>query len=220
MLYKLISFVICPYVQRAAITLKFKEIPFEIEYIDLKNKPEWFLKISPAGKVPILIINNEDVIFESPVINELIDELNLPATLSIKPIIKAKERAWIIFADSLFSDLFNGLRSNGHEKYFEDLMDKFEKLENVISDKGFFKEEGFSIIDSAYAPIFFRMQYIEQLAYHPKLMKLKKVSKWYGNLLAQKYVKHSVRDDFEKQFKDYISQANSNIRLIGNAHNI
>src|SRR3954471_2724596 len=102
MQFKLVSFPICPYVQRAVITLKFKKVPFEIEYIDLKNKPEWFLKLSPLGKVPILIIDNgKEVIFESTVINELLDEVTPPATLSKDPVIKAKERAWIIFADTL-----------------------------------------------------------------------------------------------------------------------
>lgn len=42
--FKLISFQLCPFVQRSIITLNEKGIPFDIEYIDLSNKPEWFLK--------------------------------------------------------------------------------------------------------------------------------------------------------------------------------
>ena len=39
-MYKLVSFDVCPYVQRSVITLQEKGVPYEIEYIDLNNKPE------------------------------------------------------------------------------------------------------------------------------------------------------------------------------------
>jgi glutathione S-transferase len=214
--FKLVSFVICPYVQRAIITLKFKNVLFDIEYIDLKNKPEWFIKLSPLGKVPILIIDNSKVIFESTVINELLDELNPPITLSADPIEKAHERAWIIFSDTLLSDLHQGLASEG-TKYFDRLISKLEILENIISDKGYFKASGFSIVDSAYAPIFFRMQYIGQLSNHPQLRNLPKVYKWYNNLLKQDFIKDSINSDFEMTFKQYVLSRNPELEFIHNS---
>ena len=36
------------------IVLRAKGVKFEVTYVDLRNKPEWFLKISPHGKVPVL----------------------------------------------------------------------------------------------------------------------------------------------------------------------
>lgn len=65
----LISFKLCPYVQRSVINLLEKKVDYEIKYIDLANKPEWFLKISPFRRVPVLVVG-EDVLFESAVINE------------------------------------------------------------------------------------------------------------------------------------------------------
>ncbi len=61
---KLISHKLCPYVQRAVISLKEKGVPFERIDIDLDNKPDWFLKISPLGKVPVLQVGDK-VVFES-----------------------------------------------------------------------------------------------------------------------------------------------------------
>ncbi|MEP0935594.1 glutathione S-transferase N-terminal domain-containing protein [Leptolyngbya sp. NM2-A1] len=55
---KVISHTLCPYVQRSIITLLEKQIPHEREYIDLSNKPDWFLKISPLGRVPILLVGH------------------------------------------------------------------------------------------------------------------------------------------------------------------
>src|SRR5215475_5305275 len=74
---KLISHKLCPYVQRAVIALTEKGVPFERIDIDLANKPEWFLKISPLGKVPVLVVATEKgevALFESNVICEYIEE--------------------------------------------------------------------------------------------------------------------------------------------------
>ena len=70
---KLISHKLCPYVQRAVIALSEKGVPFERIDIDLANKPDWFLKISPLGKVPVLVVTTdagEVALFESNVICE------------------------------------------------------------------------------------------------------------------------------------------------------
>src|SRR3989440_12516054 len=73
----LISHKLCPYVQRAVIALTEKGVPFERIDIDLANKPDWFLKVSPLGKVPVLVVthdNHEVALFESNVICEFIED--------------------------------------------------------------------------------------------------------------------------------------------------
>ena len=71
----LISHHLCPYVQRAAIALNEKGVEFERKNIDLNNKPDWFLKLSPLGKVPILVVDDETVLFESSVIAQYVNEI-------------------------------------------------------------------------------------------------------------------------------------------------
>ena len=56
----LVSHLLCPYVQRAAIALREKDVPFERVVIDLANKPDWFVAISPLGKVPLLRVPRPD----------------------------------------------------------------------------------------------------------------------------------------------------------------
>jgi glutathione S-transferase len=70
---KLISHKLCPYVQRAVIALTEKCVPFERIDVDLANKPEWFLAISPLGQTPVLQVG-EIPIFESAVILEYLEE--------------------------------------------------------------------------------------------------------------------------------------------------
>ena len=60
---KLVSFKLWPYVQRSVVTLNHLQVPYEIEYIDLANKPDWFLEISPLGKVPVVQVNDGISIF-------------------------------------------------------------------------------------------------------------------------------------------------------------
>src|SRR5689334_15487891 len=68
----LVSHPLCPYVQRAAIVLLEKGVPFERRDVDLARKPAWFLDISPLGKTPVLLAGGE-AIFESAVICEYLD---------------------------------------------------------------------------------------------------------------------------------------------------
>src|SRR6185437_9769559 len=94
---KLISHKLCPYVQRAVIALTEKGVAFERIDIDLANKPEWFLKISPLGKVPVLVVTTEKsavAIFESNVICEYIEETQGGPNLHPKePLTRAEHRA-------------------------------------------------------------------------------------------------------------------------------
>ena len=71
---KLVSHHLCPYVQRAAIALAEKGVPFTRENIDLANRPDWFKAISPTGKVPLLIVDGRHVLFESAAICDYLDE--------------------------------------------------------------------------------------------------------------------------------------------------
>jgi len=73
----LISHALCPYVQRAAIVLAEKGAAFERRDVDLANKPDWFLGISPLGKTPVLLVGKQPV-FESAVICEYLDETVAP----------------------------------------------------------------------------------------------------------------------------------------------
>ncbi|MES9918471.1 MAG: glutathione S-transferase N-terminal domain-containing protein, partial [Candidatus Thiodiazotropha sp. 4PDIV1] len=70
---KLVSFVLCPFVQRSVILLREKQIDFDLEYISLDEPPEWFLRLSPTGKVPLMLVN-DSVLFESSVILDFLDE--------------------------------------------------------------------------------------------------------------------------------------------------
>ena len=53
--FRLISFKLCPFVQRSVIVLKEKKIPFEIDYIDLKLTV-WVVLASSVARTQIKIL--------------------------------------------------------------------------------------------------------------------------------------------------------------------
>ena len=78
------------------IVLRVKNVEFEVTYIDLRNKPDWFLEISPHGKVPVLKVD-DDILFESNAIAEYLEETNEPRLHPADPIKRARNLALIPF---------------------------------------------------------------------------------------------------------------------------
>ena len=101
----LISHDLCPYVQRAVIALTEKGVAFDRIYIDLADKPDWFLAISPLGKVPLLKVG-DDVIFESAVILEYLEETQPHPLHPADPLARARHRAMIEFGSAILSDIW------------------------------------------------------------------------------------------------------------------
>src|SRR5437868_10691235 len=159
--YKLISFKLCPYVQRAAIVLAEKSVPFERIDIDLANKPDWFLKLSPLGKVPVLVVatnKGEVALFESNVICEYIVETQGGVALHpADALTRAEHRAWMEFGSAILGDLW-GLETTTDPATFEGkrqaLVAKFARVEGALSAGPFFAGDAFSLVDAVFAPVF------------------------------------------------------------------
>ena len=152
----LISYKTCPFVQRAVITLKHKNIDFDITYIDLADPPGWFLELSPLAKVPVLKVDDE-VLFESAVINEYLDEITGGELQPREPLARAKNRAWIEFASNMIGNLYMMKMSKDEErysKYREVLVSQLERIEKHLGNGPWFNGDEFSLADTAFAPLF------------------------------------------------------------------
>ena len=100
----LISHRLCPYVQRVAIALAEKSVPFTRIDIDLAAKPDWFLAISPLGKTPVLKVGDA-AIFESAAILEYLEDTRSPPLHPTQPLERADHRAWIGVSSSVLNDI-------------------------------------------------------------------------------------------------------------------
>ena len=108
--YLLVSFKTCPWVQRAAIALREKNIAFEFRHIDPDNRPDWFLAISPHKKVPVLRIDEKLSLFESNAIAEYLDETTEPRLHPNDPVLRAIDRAWTDYLPTFANLVTAGVR--------------------------------------------------------------------------------------------------------------
>ncbi|XP_078049092.1 pyrimidodiazepine synthase [Augochlora pura] len=57
---RLYSMKFCPFAHRIRLILSYKKIPHDIVNINLMNKPEWYFEIHPEGKVPALVVTDNE----------------------------------------------------------------------------------------------------------------------------------------------------------------
>ena len=195
----LISFKTCPFVQRAVITLKHKNIDFDITYIDLADPPGWFVEISPLGKVPVLKVDDE-ILFESAVINEYLDEITGGDLQPEEPLARAKNRAWIEFASNMLGNLYMMKMSKDAEsygKYRQRLVGQLERVEKRLGDGPWFNGTEFSLADTAFAPFFKQDSVANGRLSVINRATMPRTATWAERLLALPEVRDSVVDEFE-----------------------
>ena len=210
----IISFGLCPFVQRSLITMNYKKVPYEVKYIDLENKPDWFLEISPIGKVPVLKVGKE-VLFESAVINEYVDEVSEGSLLLSDPLQKAIERAYIELASSVTMSYFQTATAEDKESY----QNKKEGLEKGLTSllnkfKGpFFRGNDFSLVDTSAIPVLQRITLTNNLREDLKLSDeiFTKLDQWLESTLSMEEVINSVPKNFSSDYNEYLVKRNSYI---------
>ncbi|MGZ3682593.1 MAG: glutathione S-transferase family protein [Bdellovibrionota bacterium] len=205
--FELISFPLCPFVQRSLITLLHKKIPFRTTAIDLASPPAWFRTISPLGKVPLLRVSEPGketvLLFESAVINEYLDEITPPSLQTKDPLIKARERAWIEASSELIMKMYQGMSTHDladSQKSFQAMWEILHRLENVLPGGNYFRGQEFSLVDAAFAPFFLRLFAVKSLRAHESWNSLPKTKRWAESLIALPEVKNSVPADFASQY--------------------
>ena len=205
----LISFDLCPFVQRSVITLLEKKVDFEIQYIDLTNPPQWFLDISPLSKVPALRIG-DDVLFESAVINEYLDDIYPPSMHPQDPLERAINKAWIEFSSEMLFAQYRYYTAKTEDDFYhnlDDLKNKIKQLNEMLGEGPFFNGDNFSLIDAAYAPLFTRLSLLESLVDNNIYIDAPKVSHWAENLTTRETVKNSVIPEFQDKYLAHIARA-------------
>ncbi|MFZ5617671.1 MAG: glutathione S-transferase family protein [Pseudomonadota bacterium] len=208
----LVSHHLCPYVQRAAIALTEKSVPFERRYVDLSAKPDWFLAISPLGKVPLLIVahseGTETVLFESAAICEYLEETQAGVPLHpADPLTRARRRAWMEFGSSILSDLWGFETATDAETYeskLRALIDKFGRVEAELGEGPFFAGERFSLVDAAFAPIFRYFDVFDAIAETGVFADTSKVLAWRAALRERPSVAGAVAADYAVRLRSFL----------------
>jgi glutathione S-transferase len=208
---KLISHKLCPYVQRAVIALTEKGTPFERIDIDLANKPEWFLKLSPLGKTPVLLVD-ETAIFESAVILEYLEETQPRPLHPADPLDRAEHRAWIEFGSAVLGDIA-GFYTAADEATFQaktaQLEQRFARLEARVAADPWFDGAAFSLVDAVFGPVFRYFDVFDQIGDFAILADKPKLARWRKNLAARQSVRTAVSADYPALLRDFIDRRKS-----------
>ena len=208
---KLISHKLCPYVQRAVIALNEKGVAFERVDIDLADKPDWFLKISPLGKVPVLAVasdHGEAALFESNVICEYIEETQAGARLHPQdPLQRARHRAWMEFGSAILTDLW-GLETTTDAATFQSkraaIAAKFARVEAALGAGPFFAGQHFSLVDAVFAPIFRYFDVFDAFIDLALFAETPKVRKWRAELAKRPSVQTAVGADYPELLRAFL----------------
>jgi glutathione S-transferase len=207
---ELISHALCPFVHRAAIMLHEKGVPFDRRNVDLKNKPDWFLAISPRGKVPVLVADGV-ALFESAAICEFLDETNPPRLIPADPFERARQRAWVEVANDLLGAQFKAFAAADPVEAANTgavLRALLVRLEEAIT-AGVISESAFGLIHVAVAPALHRFVVaaahlgIDLLDRTPKLAALSR------SLAKRPSVAETVPEDFGSQFIQILAERGS-----------
>jgi glutathione S-transferase len=208
---KLISHKLCPYVQRAVIALTEKGVPFERIDIDLANKPDWFLKVSPLGKTPVLLVGDH-AIFESAVILEYLEETQANPLHPADALRRAEHRSWIEFGSAVLNDIA-GLYSAADESAFKAKAAQFEprfaRLEARLAAAPWFDGESFSLVDAVFGPVFRYFDVFDTIGDFGILAGKPKLVRWRAALAARPSIRSAVSADYPALLRDFLDRRRS-----------
>lgn len=142
----------CPFTQRVLLTLEEKHLPYDLKLVDLRNKPEWFLSISPEGKVPLIKLD-EKWIPDSDVITQALEE-KFPEPSLVTPPEKA------VVGSKIFSTFIGFLKSKDPSDGTEQaLLDQLTDLNSYLEKNGpFINGEVISSADLSLAPKLYHLE--------------------------------------------------------------
>jgi glutathione S-transferase len=188
------------------ILLRAKDIEFDVTYINLQDKPDWFLELSPHGKVPVLKVGDE-VLFESNAIAEYLDEEVPPRLHPEDPLARAKNRAWTDYVPTFavaMSSIHYSKSKEEMEQAVADAPEKLAKIEGALEGRGndgpYFNGPDLALVDAAYAPFLQRHLFVDRVLKNKVIDNYPLTKAWAETLLADERVTGAVPDNFEEEF--------------------
>jgi glutathione S-transferase len=212
--YLLVSFKTCPWVQRSAIVLREKNVPFEFRHIEPDNRPDWFLAISPHKKVPVLRVDDRVSLFESSAINEYLDETIAPRLHPEDPVARAVNRAWTDYVPT-FAEHVTGQAYADDEAAYRKCIEKipvaFERLERALEKQGarpFFNGAKYSLVDAAYAPFLQRYHFLDRIKPIGLIGQYPRLKAWSDALLKRPSTHSFPEGEFEALYRQNVKRRN------------
>lgn len=202
----LVSHKLCPYVQRAVIALKEKQVDYQRIDIDLAAKPKWFLALSPLGKTPVLRVDHE-VVFESAVICEYLEDTVGPALRPDDPLQRARHRSWIEFASATLNAIWSFYTARDESAYAAAasvLADRLRQVDKALGAGPYFSGERFSLVDAAFAPVFRYFDVFDGVSGIDFFADAPRLQAWRAMLARRPSVRSAVSEDYAALLAEFV----------------
>ena len=187
--------------QRAAIVLAEKGIAFERINIDLANKPDWFLKISPLGKTPVLLVDGQPI-FESAVICEYLEETTTGTLHPVDAMARAQHRGWMEFGSAVLNAIAGFYAAPDDSQLAAkaaEIAAKFKQVEDALTattEGPYFAGARFSMVDAVFGPVFRYFDVFDGIADFDFFAHTPKLRTWRAALGQRPSVRDAVRADY------------------------
>lgn len=202
----LVSHALCPYVQRIAIALAEKGVAHDRLTVDLADKPDWFLALSPLGRTPVLKVG-EAALFESAAILEFLEETHPAPLHPADPVERARHRAWMGIASEALADIA-GFYSAADEPALTakaaSLHGRFRLIEQHLGAGPWFAGPRFSLVDTVFAPVFRYFDTFDRIGDFGILDGLPKVAAWRAALAGRMSVRDAVAADYDDRLAAFL----------------
>jgi glutathione S-transferase len=153
----LYSFRRCPYAMRARLAIAYANVAVELREVELRNKPQAMLLISPKGTVPVLQLGNGKVLDESLDImlwalqqNDPEHWLKAASLNDAQALIRGNDESFKYFLDRYkYADRYPAYS----ELYYRQQAELFlVDLEGLLTQRAYLCGEHFSLADAAILP--------------------------------------------------------------------
>jgi glutathione S-transferase len=215
--YTLVSHHLCPYVQRVAIALAERGVAAERIHIDLADKPAWFRTLSPLGKVPLLRVGDDAVLFESAVICEYLEDVEPAKLHPADPLERARHRAWIEFGSAVLADIwgFETARDAAAAAAKADaLRDKVAWVERSLGDGPYFAGARFSLVDAAFGPVFRYFDVFDAIADYGIFAAAPKTRAWRAALARRPSVQAAAVSDYGERLRGFLAAHDAHLHRL------
>jgi len=213
----------CPYVEKVKIALSEKQADYDIEYVDMNARPDWFDRVSPLGKVPVLKVSqdtgHEAAIFESDVIVEFIEEFLPGAGLHpADPVAKAQARSWMQFGSGFLPEVYAVWMARSEADYAaarDKVSGKLAHIEQTLGQGPYFHGKDFGCVDIVFAPLFCRIASFESLTPVGLLDGFPKVAAWATALTSRESVRETTPADQAETLYNALNLKESYLAQVG-----
>jgi glutathione S-transferase len=174
--------------------------------IDLANKPDRFLRVSPLDRTPVLLVGDEPI-FESAVICKYLEETALPRLHPANALQRAQHRSWTEFGSALLNTIgafYDATDESALVARAADLRARLMQLEAALSDGTYFAGKYFSVVDAVFGPVFRCFDVFDAIDDFGFWSDLPKVQRWRCALTARPSVAAAAHQDYPELLRPFL----------------